>query len=173
MYALDRLSGAIDALNTAIGHAVRWGVLGMVLVGAFNAIARYSGRFVGVNLSSNALIEAQWYLFAAVFLLATPYALVLDRHVRVDVLHSRLSNRGRAAIDLAGTAVFLLPLCVFAVVISLPSVRASWAVWEQSPDPGGLPRYPVKTLVPVAFALLFLQGLAQAVKHVNVLRSER
>ncbi len=160
----------IDRLSARVGHAVRWLVLLMVLVGAFNAVARYSGRFVGVNLSSNALLEAQWYLFAAVFLLAAPYALVVDRHVRVDVLYGRLTARGRAWVDLVGTLVFLVPFCLFGLYVTVPSVANSWAIWEQSSDPGGLPRYPVKTLVPLALALLLLQGLAEAGKRVRTLR---
>lgn len=162
----------IDRFHTALGHAVRWLVLLMVLIGAFNAVARYAGRFVGVNLSSNAFLEAQWYLFAAVFLLAAPYTLVADRHVRVDVLYGRLSPRARAGIDLAGTLLFLIPFCAAGVWLAWPSVSNSWAVFEQSSDPGGLPRYPVKTLLPVALALLVLQGVAQVPRHLSVLRGK-
>ena len=157
----------IDRLSTGIGHAVRWLVLLMVLVGAFNAVARYAGKYVGVNLSSNALLESQWYLFAAVFLLAAPYTLLADRHVRVDVLYGRLSERGKKIVDVAGTLLFLLPLCVFGLWVSWPSVSNSWAIWEKSSDPGGLPRYPVKTLLPVGLALLLLQGLSEVAKRVK------
>lgn len=165
MQAMLRLARGVDRVHTALGHGVRWLVLAMVLIGAFNAVARYAGRYVGVNLSSNALLEAQWYLFAAVFLLAAPYTLAAGRHVRVDVLYGRLSPRARAGIDLAGTVLFLLPFCVFGVWVSGPSVLNSWSILEQSPDPGGLPRFPVKTLLPVALVLLGLQGLAQIPGH--------
>lgn len=159
----------IDALNERIGRVVGWLVLLMVLIGAYNAVARYLGRWVGLNLSSNAYLEAQWYLFSLVFLLGAAYTLKHDDHVRVDVLYGRLSRRARAWIDLVGTLVFLLPFSVFCLWVSWPSVRNSWAVQEGSPDPGGLPRYPLKTMILVAFALLLLQGIAEAVRHAWVL----
>jgi TRAP-type mannitol/chloroaromatic compound transport system permease small subunit len=165
-----RVARAVERLNEVVGRAASWLLLLMVALGALNAVARYGGRWAGVNLSSNALLEAQWYLFAAVFLLAAPATLAADRHVRVDVLYGRLTPRGQAAIDVAGTLLFLLPLCAFAVAASWPSVRDSWAILEQSSDPGGLPRYPVKTLVPVAFTLLALQGLAQLPPRIAALR---
>lgn len=160
----------VDRVHTALGRAVSWLVLVMVLIGAFNAVARYAGRFVGTNLSSNGFLEAQWYLFAAVFLLAAPYTLVADRHVRVDVLYGRLSERAKAGIDLAGTLLFLVPFCALGLYLCWPSVSNSWAVLEQSSDPGGLPRYPVKTLLPVALALLGLQGVAMVPRLVRRLR---
>jgi TRAP-type mannitol/chloroaromatic compound transport system permease small subunit len=170
MTLLTRLSNAIDRLNEAIGRVVSWLVLLMVLIGAFNALARYSGRFIGVNLSSNAWLELQWYLFSLVFLLAAGDVLRRDAHVRVDVLLTRLGPRGRAMIDIAGTLIFLLPFCVFALWASLPTVQASWAVLEVSPDPGGLPRYPIKSTILIAFVLLFLQGISQLIKSVAILR---
>lgn len=169
MQALLRLSRLIDRVSTAIGHLVMWMCLGMILLGAFNALARYLGRFAGTNLASNAYIEGQWYLFSLVFLLGAATTLRRDAHVRVDLLYGRLGRRGRAWIDLAGTAIFLVPFCIFTIAMSLPSVRASWAVLEGSPDPGGLPRYPIKTAVIVAFALLLLQALSEAIKRVAIL----
>ena len=136
----------------------------MVLLGAFNAIARYLGRSLGLDLSSNAWIELQWYLFSVVFLLGAARTLRERGHVCVDVLYGRLSERWQRRIDRAGTLLFLLPFCIFALVTSWPSVRNSWAVREGSPDPGGLPRYPIKALILVAFALLALQGLAWLVR---------
>jgi len=173
MKALLRVASAVDRLNRAVGRIVAWLVLGMVLVGAFNTVARYLGRYLGVALSSNAWIELQWYLFSLVFLLGAAYALERDAHVRVDVLYGRLSPRGRAWIDVVGTVVFLLPFCAFGIWMSLPTVRSSWAVLEMSPDPGGLPRYPIKTAIPVAFALLFFQGVSELIKKVAFLRGIR
>ncbi len=164
---------AVDALSEWTGSAVRWLVGVMVLVGAFNAVARYLSRWTGVSLASNAYVELQWYLFSVVFLLGGAYALRHDAHVRVDVLYGRLGERRRAWIDLLGTLLFLLPFSAFMLVVSWPSVAASWRVREVSPDPGGLPRYPVKALILVAFVLLLLQGLAEAVKRVQVLRGGR
>lgn len=170
---MTRLAGLIDALNERIGALVAWLVLAMVAVAAWNAVARYLGRWMGTNLSSNAYLEAQWYLFSLVFLLGAAYTLRHDEHVRVDVLYSRLSLRSRAWIDLVGTLVFLLPFSVFCLWVSWPSVRNSWSVLEGSSDPGGLPRYPIKTMILVAFVLLILQGIAQAVHAVETIRSPR
>ncbi len=147
-----------------------WLVGVMVLVGAANAVLRYAGRWTGAHFSSNAWVELQWYLFSVVFLVGASYALRHDAHVRVDVFYGRLSPRGRAWIDLAGTVLFLVPFCVFMLAASWPSVAASWRVREGSPDPGGLARWPIKAVVLLAFALLLLQGIAEAVKRVRVLR---
>lgn len=158
---MNAVIGAIARLNVAVGHVVRWGLVVMVVLGSANAILRYASRELGTNLSSNGLVEAQWYLFAAVFLLAAPYTLYNNRHVRVDVLYGRLSARNQALVDLAGTVLFLMPFSVFAVVSAWPAVEQSFMIGEMSPDPGGLPRGPVKALVPLAFSLLALQGLVQ------------
>ena len=170
MDRLLRIARGIDALNGWVGRAVRWLTLAMVLVGAFNAVARYTDPYTGLGLSSNAYIEGQWYLFSLVFLLGAAYALRENAHVRVDVLYERLSPRGRAWVNLLGTLLFLVPFCVVMLVVTWPAVQTSWALLEQSPDPGGLPRYPIKTVVLVAFGLLLLQGASMAIKQVAVLR---
>ena len=167
MSALLRISAAIDWLNEQIGKLVGVLVLAMVGFGAFNALARYAGRFTETQLSSNAFIELQWYLFSLVFLLGAAYTLKRDQHVRVDVLYGRLGPRAKAGVDLAGTVLFLIPFCIFALWVSFPTVKNSWAVWELSPDPGGLPRWPIKTAILVSFALVLLQGISQLVKHLN------
>jgi TRAP-type mannitol/chloroaromatic compound transport system permease small subunit len=167
-----RFVRAIDRLNEAIGHAIAWLTLAMVLLAAGNAVARYLGRFIGWNLSSNAYLELQWYLFSAVFLLGAAYALRRGAHVRVDVFYSRLSTRGKAWVDLLGTLLMLLPFCALSLWLSWPSVSGSWAIRETSPDPGGLARYPIKSLILVCFALLLLQGIAEAVRQVAILRGE-
>ncbi len=173
MRLLLRLSAAIDRANDRIGAAIQWLVLLMVVVGAFNALARYATRYTGISLSSNAYFDLQWYMFSLIFLLGAAYGLNRDVHVRVDVLYSRLSVRGRAWIDLAGSFLFLLPFCVMMLWVSWPAVRNSWAVLEGSPDPGGLPRYPIKTLILVSFFLLFLQGVSQAIKQIERIRTGR
>jgi TRAP-type mannitol/chloroaromatic compound transport system permease small subunit len=164
----NQLSKAIDRISAAAGALSSWLLLGMVLLGAFNAIARYLDRFTGLSLSSNTYIELQWYFFAALFLLAAAYTLQSDSHVRVDVIYGRLSDRGRAIINVAGTLLFLLPFCMLMIVTSWPTVRNSWAILEQSPDPGGLARYPIKTIIPIAFVLLLLQGLALLFRQLPV-----
>jgi TRAP-type mannitol/chloroaromatic compound transport system permease small subunit len=165
MDLLLRAGRAVDALNARVGRLAAWLTLAMVLIGAGNALARYSDRSTGLGLSSNAWIEAQWYLFSLVFLFGAPWALRTGGHVRVDVLYGRLGLRARAWIDLVGGLVLLIPFCVFALVVSWPSVAESIAIRELSPDPGGLPRWPLKACVPAAFALLLLQGLSEVVKR--------
>lgn len=168
-----RLSSLIDGLNARLGGFIGWLTLLMVLVGAYNTIVRYLGRYFGVSLSSNAYLELQWYLFSLVFLLGGAYALLRNAHVRVDVLYGRLSRRSQAWFDLIGTLLFLIPFCLFVVWASFPAVRNSWAVWETSPDPGGLPRYPIKTFILIGFVLLVLQGVSEVIKRVAFLRRDR
>jgi len=170
MRTLLRISARIDRLNRTIGRAAAWLTLVMVLVGAYNAIARYLERDVGLRLSSNAYLEAQWYLFSLVFLLGAPYALRKGSHVRVDVLYGGHGERGKAWIDLFGGLILLLPFCVFAIWISWDFVRDSWLEREMSNDPGGLPRWPLKPVVPLAFLLLLLQGLSEVTKRLALLR---
>ena len=158
---VSRLVSWIDRLNEGVGSFIRWLVLAMVLVGAYNAVARYTARYFGVGLTSNALLDLQWTFFSLVFLLGAGYALKRDAHVRVDVLYSRLGRRARTWVDVTGTLLFLLPFCAVMLAVSFPAVRSSWAVRELSPDPGGLPRYPIKTVILFSFALLILQGVAE------------
>ena len=155
----------IDRLSRAAFGLVAWLTLAMVLVGAYNALARYFDQTVAWRLSSNAWVELQWFLFSLVFLFGAPWALRLGSHVRVDVLYGRFSQRTRAWIDLAGGVLFLVPFALFALVVSLPSVSDSLAVWERSPDPGGLWRWPIKCAVPLAFLLLLLQGVAEILRR--------
>jgi TRAP-type mannitol/chloroaromatic compound transport system permease small subunit len=170
MSLLERFAAAVERLNDALGRALRWLALLMVFMGAYNAVARWATRFAGVSLSSNALNELQWYLFSMIFLLGAAYGFRRDVHVRVDVLFQRLGERGRAWIDLLGTVLFLLPFSILMLKVAWPTVRASWVVRETSPDPGGLPRYPIKAVILVGFFLLVLQGLAHVVRQVQVLR---
>lgn len=165
-----RLADRIDALAERTGRFVYWLTLAMVLLGSYNAIARYTERYTGLGLSSNMYLEMQWYLFSLVFLLGAAYGLKHDVHVRVDVVYESLSKRGKAWINLLGTVLFLFPFSLLILVMSWPMVRNSWAVWEQSPDPGGLPRYPIKTIVPIAFLLLIVQGVGFTIRQVAVLR---
>ena len=160
----------IDYVNEQAGRALYWLTLGMVGVGAFNAIVRYLGKYIGAGLSSNMWIELQWYLFSFVFLLGAAYTLKHDDHVRVDVLYSRLSRRGQAWINVLGTVLFLIPFCTTVLWHTVPFVIKSWATLEQSPDPGGLPRYPIKTAIPLALLLLMAQGAALMIREIAVLR---
>jgi TRAP-type mannitol/chloroaromatic compound transport system permease small subunit len=166
-----RFADAVDRLNGFIGHSIAWLVVLMVLIGTFNAVARYLGRYVGVNLSSNVYLELQWYLFSLIFLLGAAFALREDAHIRVDVLFANLSERTRSWINLLGTVLLLLPFCVFSIWASLPAVRNSFIIREGSPDPGGLARYPLKAVILISFGLLILQGLAEFIKELHKLRN--
>jgi len=165
-----RLSRAIDVLNDCIGRVSAWLCLLMVVIGAFNAVARYVGRYFGTNLSSNAYFELQWYLFSLLFLFGAAYTLRHNGHVRVDVLYGALSPRRRAWINLLGTLLFLIPFSLLTIYLSWDWMLNSWRQMETSPDPGGLARYPIKTMIPLAFALLLLQGISEAIKQIAVLR---
>jgi TRAP-type mannitol/chloroaromatic compound transport system permease small subunit len=159
MNLLLRLAASIDGLNRRVGHSVSWLVLVMVLVSAVNALTRY-----GFQLSSNAWLELQWYLFGAVFLLAAGFTLQQDAHIRIDVLSSRYSPRAKAWLDILGTLLFLLPLSVFMVALSWPMFVHAWMGNEVSSSAGGLARWPVRLMVPAGFLLLSLQGLSQMIK---------
>lgn len=170
MQTLLRIGGYIDRLNDRIGVAMSWLVLIMVLMGVYNAVTRKLSQTIGIDLSSNSYIEGQWYLFSLVFLWCGAYALRNGVHVRVDIIYSRLSLRGRAWIDLLGTVLFLIPLCLLILWVSIPYAADSWRILEDSPDPGGLPRYLIKSAIPIAFVLLLLQALSELVRNIAQIR---
>ncbi len=165
-----RLSRAIDRVNDRIGRWTSWLCLLMVLVTAYNTAVRYVGGYFGFRLSSNLYLELQWYLFSLLFLLASASALCRGEHVRVDILYSRVSTRTRAWIDLLGTVALTIPFSAVTLWLSWPAIRNSWAVREISSDPGGLPRYPIRTFILVCFLLLIAQGVSEVVKKIRVLR---
>ena len=121
-------------------------------------------------MSSNAYLELQWYAFSVLFLLAGAWVLAEDRHVRVDVLYERCSPKLQAWIDFLGLLLFLLPFLLVSLGLTWPMVRNSWSVLEVSPDPGGLPRYPLKAVVLVAYALLLFQGVLLLIRRAAALR---
>lgn len=168
-----KLSAAIDGLNERVGKLMYWLTMLMILIGVYNATVRYLGNFIGRNLASNAYLEAQWYLFGAMFMLGAAYTLKHNAHVRVDIMYGRLSPKGQAWIELLGTVLFLLPFSIMVLYLSLPWVEFSWKLHEVSSNPGGLPRYPIKTVVPIAFVLLILQGISQLIKAIAVLLGQR
>ncbi|MGF1602988.1 MAG: TRAP transporter small permease subunit [Thermosynechococcaceae cyanobacterium] len=172
MQMLLRLAGWIDRLNERIGYFATLLVPLMVLLGVWNVVGRYLGRLVGQNLSSNAFIEGQWYLFSLVFLLGAAYTLRHNDHVRVDVLYSDWSPRRKAFVNLLGSLLFLIPFCLMVITVSWDSILASWARGEISPDPGGLPRYPIKSAIVVGCVLLILQGISEAIKSWVILTDD-
>lgn len=166
-----RIAGAIDSLNERIGQLASWLVVAVVMLGAWNAIARYISKFTELHISSNAYLEMQWYLFSAIFLLGAGYTMRCDEHVRVDIWYAGRKPRTQARIDVGGTLIFLIPFCVFILWTSWYPVKNSWAIHEMSPDPGGLPRYPIKTLIPIAFVLLLLQAVSLLIKRWHAMSS--
>jgi TRAP-type mannitol/chloroaromatic compound transport system permease small subunit len=158
-------SRLIDHVNELVGRAVSWLTLAAVLISAGNALLRY-----GFNLSSNAWLEIQWYLFSAVFLLAAGYTLRHDEHVRIDVVISKLSPRLQAWIDIFGGLFFLLPMALLLLVLSWPVFVNSYVIGEVSSDAGGLIRWPVKFLMPLGLFLLILQALSEIVKRLAYLK---
>lgn len=164
MRFLLRIARLIDAFNEVVGRLVSWLTLFMVLIGVYNAITRKLSQTIGMDLSSNAYIELQWYMFSLVFLWGGAYTLLHDEHVRVDVLYARLSERGKAWLDFFGILLFLLPFTAILLYVSWPVVVSSWTIHEMSPDPGGLPRYPIKAALIVGAGLLLLQGVSELIK---------
>ncbi len=160
------LQHGIERINAVIGRAASWLALAMVLVGSFNAIARWLDRYTGLDLSANTYLEMQWYMFSAMFLLAGAWALGENAHVRVDVFYARISRRAQAWVNVIGVVLLLVPFCVMMVIVSWASLMHSVSIHEMSPDPGGLPRYPLRAVVPLAFVLVLLQGLALAIGEV-------
>lgn len=164
MTLLLKLSQLIDWLNERIGKGAFWLILIMTVISAGNAVVRF-----GFNYSSNGLLEIQWYLFAAVFLLCSPYTLQRNEHVRIDVLSGKLSPRGLAVIDIIGTLFFLLPMVITVMWLAVPLVAESYKIDEYSANAGGLLRWPVKVLLPIGFALLALQGVSELIKRIAFL----
>ena len=164
MGVLLRVSRVIDRLNETVGHLVYWLILAAALISAGNAVVRYT-----FDLSSNAWLELQWYLYAAVFLLAAGYTLRQNEHVRIDVVFSHLRPRTRAWIDLFGGIFFLLPMALVILALSWPVFVESYVRHEVSSDAGGLLRWPVKLLIPLGFLLLSLQALSEIVKRIGFL----
>lgn len=162
-----KLSNLIDTLNERVGYLANWAVLLSCLISAGNAMVRYA-----FDISSNAWLEAQWYLFASVVMLGAAYTFKKNEHVRVDILYTMLSDRGKLWLDLIGTVVFLIPVCVVITYMSWPIFTDSWFGDEMSSNAGGLIRWPFKILLPIGFALVTLQGLSEIIKRAAALHGD-
>ncbi|WP_321368884.1 TRAP transporter small permease subunit [uncultured Desulfuromusa sp.] len=150
----------IDGLNTKIGHVISWLSTILVLTVCYDVFTRYFLRKSSVGVQ-----EMEWHIFAVLFLLAAAYTLKVDNHVRVDVIYTQLSPRGKAWINMLGGIIFLIPFSILVIWASKGFISMSWAIQETSPDPGGLPyRYLLKAMIPVGFSLLLLQGIAQILR---------
>ncbi|MCW2244167.1 TRAP transporter small permease subunit [Azospirillum canadense] len=164
MHAALSLSRGIDRLNNGIGKLVYWLVLAAVVVSSVNAVVRYS-----INYSSNAWLELQWYLFAAIFMLCSGYTFLRNEHIRIDIVLGRFSKKVQAAVDVFGIIVFLFPMAILIMWLSWPMFKDSFVTHEMSSDAGGLIRWPAKLLVPVGFFLLTAQGLSELIKRIAFL----
>lgn len=165
MKLLLQISRLIDAMTERVGRTIYWLILIAVLVSAVNAIVRKV-----FDMSSNAFLELQWYLFSAVFLLGAGYALLKQEHVRIDVIYGKFSKRTQIWIDILGTLLFLMPMALLILWHSWPVFVNAFLTNEQSPSAGGLPVWPVRLLLPAGFALLIVQALSELIKRFAFLR---
>ena len=164
--ALLPLTRAIDRLNTWIGKHLAWLILAAVIVSSVNAVVRKV-----FDTSSNAWLELQWVLFSIVFLMCSPWTLLNNEHIRIDIVNNLLPKQLRNAIDVVGHALFLLPWCLIMVITSVPFFWRSWLIDEQSGNAGGLPQWPAKSLLMIGFALLLLQALSELTKRLAIMRN--
>jgi TRAP-type mannitol/chloroaromatic compound transport system permease small subunit len=162
---LLEVSRVIDTINSRIGKWLAWLVLVAVLVSAVNATVRKV-----FDISSNAWLELQWVLFSAVFLLCSPWTLLSNEHIRIDIINNLMPKTARNVIDVVGHALFLLPLCIILVITGYPVFVESFRLNEQSFSYGGLPQWPAKSLIVIGFTLLFAQGVSELVKRIAVMR---
>jgi TRAP-type mannitol/chloroaromatic compound transport system permease small subunit len=162
---LLKASRVIDAVNHRIGKSISWLIVIVVLISASNATVRKL-----FDTSSNLWLELQWVLFGVVFLLCSPWTLLTNEHVRIDILNNMLPSKVRNTIELIGHILFLLPLTIVMVITSVPFFIRSLGINEQSMNYGGLPQWPAKALIMIGFALLFAQGVSELIKRIAVMR---
>jgi TRAP-type mannitol/chloroaromatic compound transport system permease small subunit len=172
MRAPLKFAHGIDAISEFFGKIGVYLTILVIAVGFYNVAVRYAGRFLGVQLSSNFWIELQKYLFTFIFLAMFAYNLKHEVNVRVDFLYSKWPPKRRALVNLLGTLLFLLPFCLLGLWVAWNPLLSAWRLGEMSPDPGGLPRVPLRVAVVLMFVLLGLQGIAQAIKYIAVLRGD-
>jgi TRAP-type mannitol/chloroaromatic compound transport system permease small subunit len=164
--ALLPMTRVIDTVNTWLGKRLAWLILAAVVVSAVNASIRKV-----FDTSSNYRLELQWVLFSIVFLLCSPWTLLANEHIRIDIVNNLLPKRLRDTIDVVGHAFFLLPLAFIMIITGIPFFLRSYEINEQSGNAGGLPQWPSKALVMIAFTLLLLQGLSELIKRIAVMRN--
>ena len=165
MQALLAVSRGIDAVNSRLGKWVSWLVVIVVIVSAGNATVRKL-----FDMSSNAWLELQWVMFSVIFLICSPWTLMSNEHIRIDIINSMFSKTTRNVIDVVGHVAFLLPLTIVMIVTGWPFFTASFSIGEQSMNAGGLPQWPAKSLIVIGFTLLFFQGLSELIKRIAVMR---
>ena len=163
--ALLPVTRVVDAATTWIGKRLAWLILAAVIVSAANATIRKV-----FDTSSNSWLELQWVLFSVVFLLCSPWTLLANEHIRIDIVNNMLPKRVRDSIDVVGHVFFLIPLTVIMIITGVPFFLRSYEVKEQSGNAGGLPQWPSKALIMIAFAFLLIQGLSELIKRIAVMR---
>jgi TRAP-type mannitol/chloroaromatic compound transport system permease small subunit len=163
--SLLSISRVIDAVSAVIGRFMSWLILMAVIVSTVNAVIRKL-----FDVSSNAWLELQWVLFGAVFLLCSPWTLMSNEHIRIDIVNSLLSKGTRNWIDVIGHVLFLMPLTVIMMLVSWPFAIRSLMINEQSVNAGGLAQWPAKFLIPIGFTLLFIQGISELIKRVAIMQ---
>ena len=164
-----KISHIIDSITEWYSKVIYWLVLVMIGIGVWNVLGRYIGKIIGENLSSNSLIELQWYLFDLIFFLGAAYTLKKDNHVRVDIFYKNLSKKRKALINILGVILFLIPFCAMIIYFSWQYVFNSWQIMEMSSDDGGLPRYPIKSIIIISPILLIIQGISELIKNMGII----
>src|SRR3954452_4590833 len=165
LQSLLKMSRGIDAFTRWTGKRLAWLILLAVVVSAINAIVRKT-----FDTSSNSWLELQWVLFSIVFLLCSPWTLLDNEHIRIDIVNNMLPKKLRDSIDVMGHAIFLMPLTVVMIITGVPFLRRSFEINEQSGNAGGLPQWPAKSLIMIGFALLLVQGISELIKRIAVMR---
>jgi TRAP-type mannitol/chloroaromatic compound transport system permease small subunit len=165
LQSLLTLSRGIDAFTRWTGKRLAWLILVAVVVSALNAIVRKT-----FDTSSNSWLELQWVLFSMVFLLCSPWTLLDNEHIRIDIVNQMLPKRVRDSIDVVGHVFFLMPLTVIMIITGVPFFLRSVEINEQSGNAGGLPQWPAKSLVMIGFAFLLVQGVSELIKRIAVMR---
>ena len=165
MQSLLKLSRGIDAFTSWTGKRLAWLILLAVIVSAVNAIVRKV-----FDTSSNSWLELQWVLFSIVFLLCSPWTLLDNEHIRIDIVNQMLPKRLRDSIDVVGHVLFLMPLCIIMIITGGPFFMRSFEINEQSGNAGGLPQWPAKSLIIIGFTLLLVQGISELIKRIAVMR---
>jgi TRAP-type mannitol/chloroaromatic compound transport system permease small subunit len=178
MASLLKFSRWVDELTEKLGTASTYSVILTIAVGFYNVIARYLGRFIGVKLTTNLFIELQWYLFSLTFLFGFAYVLKHGLNVRVDFIYTHWSTKRKAQVDLIGHILFLILYCLIGLYVTTYPILQSWGqlpdgtfgAWELSPDPQGLPRAPIKSMLWVGFGMLLMQTISEIIKNISIIR---
>jgi len=168
----NRFTRAVDKMSEGLGVFAEYIVIATIIIGFYNVVVRYVGQIIGVKLSSNTFLELQWTFFSLVFFFGFAYILKNGVNVRVDFIYTNWSDKRKALVDFIGHILFLVPFCLLGIYVSIGPVLTSWTL-EWSPDPGGLPFAPIKTMIIIAFLMLLLQTISELVRLWAVIQGKR